>query len=345
MINETVENKITFIPPRQILVFRTDRLVELLLTLPAIQTLKQSFSQSQITLVVHPRWGSLVKKVPWIDKVIPYDEKNCVSFIEGWRLAGLLKKENKTGYDISIAFHPKKSFNLASTLLGIPIKIGYARKWGVLLTHAIPDRKYLSQKHEIEYNLELAQQIPGVRLSSPIQLFYPITGRDRENIVKKLEYAGVTKEEPLVAIHPMTSDPNPWFGARHFIPIAHEIARHYGWRTVWVGSQEETRETDPLLAQLGEPHLNWVGVLSLEELGVLLERCKLLISIDSGPVHIAAAVGTPTVVLFGKGNNPGQPRRWGPWGNRHQLLYRTSIREKERGYTLEEIMSAVERCL
>ena len=331
--------------PRELLLIRTDRLGELLLTLPAIQILKDSYHGSRITLVVNPLWESLIRRISWVDQLIVYQEKSRNPLLEGWRLARAIRRTTKIAYDISIAFHPKKTFNLAATLLGIPTKIGYDRKWSLLLTQSTPDKKYLSEKHEVEYNIDLIQLLPGVKVPAKIRLFYPISEDDRQSVAERLEHQGVDRNERLIAIHPMTSDPRPWFPAKKFQSVANEIGRRYHWRTVWIGSSDETKEMDPLVTQLGEPHLNLVGELNLGELGALLERCKLLISMDSGPIHIAAAVGTPTVVIFGKGDNPGQPRRWGPWGNRHELLYRTSLAEREKGYSLKEIMAAVERCL
>jgi len=331
--------------PKQILAIRTDRLGEFLLTIPAVRLLKESYPSSKITLIVNPLWESIAGKIPWIDRVISYQEKAGNSLVEAWRLVRLIRKAGYGDYDVAIAFHPKKSFHLASALLGIPVRVGYTRKWGVLLTHSIADKKFLGDKHEVEYNVGLIRQLPGIEVPPTLRLFYPVSDHDRQSVADGLAKQGVRPDEPLVAIHPMTSDPRPWLSPKKFQSVANEIYRRRQWRTVWVGSSEETKEIDPLVTQLGQPHLNLVGELNLGELGALLERCKLLVSMDSGPVHIAAAVGVPTVVIFGKGDNPGQPRRWGPWGNRHELLYRTSIAERERGYSMEEIMVSVERCL
>lgn len=331
--------------PGEVLLFRTDRLGELLLTLPVVRILKDSYPGCRITLVVNPLWEPLARRIPWIDRVIGYQEKSQNSLMEGWRLARVVKKGAKGNYDVSIAFHPKKCFNLASILLGIPTKIGYDRKWALLLTQTLTDKKYLGEKHEVEYNIDLLRLLPGIEIPRRIRLFFPVSDIDRQTVSHRLEQEGVLADEPLIAIHPMTSDPRPWLSPKKFQSVANEIYRRRQWRTVWVGSSEETKEIDPLVTQLGQPHLNLAGELNLGELGALLGRCKLLVSMDSGPVHIAAAVGTPTVVIFGKGDNPGQPRRWGPWGNRHELLYRTSIAERERGYSVEEIMVSVERCL
>ncbi len=329
--------------PAEILAIRADRLGELLLTLPAIRAIKDSYRNVRVTLMVHPNWESLVKRLTWIDQVVAYDGINSSGgVVEGMRLVRVFRS---SPFDIAILFHSKKSFNLASFLAWIPTRIGYHRKWGILLTHSIPDEKFKGEKHELEYNMDLIRLLPGIRIPPKPKLIFPVTEEDRQKIRWRLEQTGVGENEPFIAIHPMTSDPRPWFAAKRFVSVANEIERAYHWRTIWVGGQEETNQVNPLMIQLGEPHLDFCGLLSLGELAALLEKSKLLVSMDSGPVHIAAAVGTPTVVLFGKGDNPGQPRRWGPWGNRHELLYHTSIAEREKGYSLEEIMGAIERCL
>ena len=102
------------------------------------------------------------------------------------------------------------------------------------------------------------------------------------------------------------------------------------------GPEEAARAPAALPADL--PVANLVGRLTLVQLAALLQHARLLISNDSGPVHLAAAMGTPTVVLFGSANAATGPRRWGPWGTGHAVIWKPSMEAIE----VEEVCTAVQ---
>ncbi len=104
--------------------------------------------------------------------------------------------------------------------------------------------------------------------------------------------------------------------------MADELSRQLSAKVAIIGALQDRNSAIKLISLSKQQPLNLCGKLSLRQLAAFLKQCALLISNDSGPVHIAAAVNTPTTVIFGR-NIPGVgPRRWAPWDNKHVALHK-----------------------
>ncbi|MDD5409009.1 MAG: glycosyltransferase family 9 protein, partial [Candidatus Omnitrophica bacterium] len=127
-----------------------------------------------------------------------------------------------------------------------------------------------------------------------------------------------------VAIHPFTSDPLKQWPVERFMELAERITRELGIKVVIVGLTMG-RSKEIISAPRNDGIVDMVNKTSLVELAALLKRCSLLISCDSGPVHLAACVGTPVLALF-RNDLPGKTsRRWGPWGEGHTVIEKGNL--------------------
>jgi ADP-heptose:LPS heptosyltransferase len=189
--------------------------------------------------------------------------------------------------------------------------VGYDRKWGILLNHRIPDNKNLGLKHEVEYNLGLVDLISAKTNNKSLSL-----GRlPRHN---NLEYVGA------VAIHPYTSDKVKEWPLERFKELSRRIAGELRLSVIVVGKAETGAE---LFSNLEGNIVNLVNKTSLIGLAQVLKQCRMLVSCDSGPMHLAAAVGTPVVALF-RNDLPGKTaRRWGPWGSGHTVIEKADLND------------------
>lgn len=140
---------------KNILAVRNDRFGEFLLNIPAFRALKKSYAGAKLTLLVNPCVQELARCIDFVDEVIAW-ENTRHKFSQIYRFSRDLKARD---FDLCVIFNPSKELNIISFLAGIPIRVGYNRKWGILLTKKTEDKKYLGQKHEIEYNLELLSLI------------------------------------------------------------------------------------------------------------------------------------------------------------------------------------------
>src|SRR3989338_9159753 len=135
---------------RRVVFIRTDRLGETLLNLPVVATLKAALSNTTLALLVHPELRDLLTAARDVDQVLSYEEAQGRWWVaRAVRLANVLRSHH---FDLAIVSNPKKELHLAVRLAGIPLRVGYARKWGRwLLTHHLDDRKALGERHEVEY--------------------------------------------------------------------------------------------------------------------------------------------------------------------------------------------------
>ncbi|MFH0855151.1 MAG: glycosyltransferase family 9 protein [Candidatus Omnitrophota bacterium] len=296
---------------KNILAIRDDRFGEFLLNIPAFRALKESYPGGNLTLAVSPGVKELAECIECADEIAVWDD--------GFR--GNLRKQK---FDVCVVLNPTQEAHWAVFRAGIPRRIGYNRKWGILLTHKMPDNKCLGLKHEVEYNLDLVALIGATTADKAVCL-----GKLPQN--DKAQYAGA------IAVHPFTSDSLKQWPIERFRGLAQRIARELKLKAVVVGASEESKEFD----NLGENVINLINKTSLVELAQILKQSKLLVSCDSGPMHLAAAVGTPVVALF-RNDLPGKTaRRWGPWGQGHSVIEKSSLWE----ITVDELSDRIRSVL
>jgi len=277
---------------------------------------RKRFRQAKIFVLAQPYTKEIIGRDPDIDKVICYQPQTEKGFYRTLRLSYVLRKER---FDLAIIFNPSKKFNIICFLAGIPKRVGYNRKWGFLLTDRIEDRKYLGRKHEIEYNLDLVRSIG---IDGQERLSIHLREEDKQRVEKILKERGVdVQTEVLIAIHPFTSNPAKQWRIENFQSLAREIACWKGVRVLIIGGKEECWGRKYFLE---DKVVNLIGELNLGEVASLLKKCRLLVSCDSGPVHLCAGVGTPVIVIFSH-NIPEMIKRWRPWGEGHILIAKDDL--------------------
>lgn len=354
---------------KNILVIRNDRFGEFLLNIPAMRALKERYPQARLNLAVDSAVCELASVVAGVDAVVVWD--------------AVKRNLRKYKFDLCVVLNPTKEAHWAVFWSGIPVRVGYDRKWGILLTHKLKDTKHLGNRHEVDCNLELVGLLGAKTLDKTLKI----------KVVDSLfrEFIG----QRIVAIHPFTSDLVKQWPVERFVELAKKImqenwghtAENRGQSTagtvpdsfacggdssrrgqsaagtvldsvkvVFVGRDEgwghfSTKGTvhcgDSPLRQ-GQSTAGTVpGVMdlvnktSLVELGALLKRCSLLVSGDSGPMHLAAAVGTPVVALF-RNDLPGKTaRRWGPRGEGHMVIEKDNLND----ITVDEVFEKVKLAL
>lgn len=300
---------------KKILVVRNDRFGEFILNIPALRALKETFAASRIIAVVDPAAGELAGHIPFVDEIIEWGSREH-SLLAKFRFIGLLKEKN---IDAAVMLNPSKDFNIFTYLAGIPIRVGYNRKLGFLLTHKMQDEKSRGGKHEIEYNLELVRLIGAQTQDKSLSL--PLGTNMVDTAAKEL---GLEGSQNLVAIHPWTSDAVKQWPLGYFRILAERLAGEPGLKLVIVGAKDEIRKSRELFTD-SVNLTNLTGKTTLIQLAAILKMSQLLISGDSGPVHLSCAVGTPVIAIF-RNDIPGKgAKRWGPWGDSHTVIEKSNL--------------------
>jgi heptosyltransferase-2 len=261
----------------------------------------------------------------------------------------------KRKFDTAIILHPTNRVHIIAFVAGIPNRIGLNRKLPFLLTKALSDEKFRGQKHELEYTLDILKSI-NVEVFDK-SLYVPVKKSNEASVEAKLSQRGVRGSDLLIAVHADASCPSKRWPLGRFASLIEKLKTSCDVRIVLVSGPEEVAKIAELKHRLKSEVIDFSGQTSVGELAALLKRCKLFISNDSGPVHIAAAVGTPSVVIFGR-KQPGlSPKRWAPTGKEDVVLHKDVGCEVclahncKNGFkcleaiTVDEVFNAVEKLL
>ena len=298
--------------PQQILVTRTDRIGDLVLSTPVFEALRRKFPGAHLACLTLLENRSVVEGNPYLNEVILYDKHGSEkgwwgNFIFSQKLAG--KK-----FDAVIHLHPTNRMHLMSWLARIPVRIGYRKKNGWALTHSIEDKKAEGLRHESEYNFDLLKFLDA-ELPPRVSTHFPLKEKDRislEILLRNLDFHGV---KPYVVLNPSASCPSKIWPASRFAALSDRIQKEHRFQTALIGSRQDRLFAAKVKERSETPIFDLSGKLSLGMLGWFLKRARLLISNDSGPVHVARAVGTPVISIFGRNLSGLSPKRWGPLGD------------------------------
>jgi lipopolysaccharide heptosyltransferase II len=305
-------------PIRNILIVRTDRIGDVILSTPVIKALRESHPAAHIAMMVAPYAKDIVDGNPYLDEIILYDKDVRH---KGWRESIAFARSLKVKqFDLAIILHPTNRVHLITSFANIPRRIGYNYKMGYLLTDPLKHTKPLGRKHELEYNLDVVRAL-GIEPKDK-QLYMPIKPDSERWVNEAFAHFGINPADKLLAIHPGASCLSKIWPLDRFADVADRLREKYGFRVLIVGGPKDRETTFNLCRAMKEPGIDLGGKTSVSQLASVLKRCRLFLSNDSGPVHIASAVGTPVIAIFGRGQPGLSPRRWGPLGPKDKFLHR-----------------------
>ena len=301
---------------KNILVVRTDRIGDVVLTTPVFKALREHFPDTKISVLVAKSNVDLVKGNPYVDQIFYDDRRQEHKGIFGfWRLVAQIRKQK---FDAVLNFHTKKRTNLLCFLAGIPERFGYRNnKFGTLLNRPIKDERHLGRKHETQYCLDVLKEL-GIENAEPV-LFLPIEEESAQWVGQVLGEKNTIGQKVFV-FNPGASDSSRCWPWERFAELMTCLEKKYSARMVLVGGKAERPLGEKIIGQAAFPVINLIGKTSVAQLVALLKKCDLLVSNDSGPVHVASAVATPVVSIITR-NQPGiNPERWKPLGSKSTYI-------------------------
>jgi len=303
---------------KRILIVRTDRIGDVLLSTPVVKALRDAYPHAYIAMMVSPYARDIVEGSPYLDQVIIYDkEGKHRSWQRSIVFARNLKKKR---FSAAFILHPINRVHLITFFAGISRRIGFERKLGVLLTDRIPHTKQLGEKHELEYTLDVVRSL-GIEPKDP-RPFVPIKQESEKWVERLFAEEGIRSGDTLAAVHPGASCPSKIWPVGRFAEVADRLIEKYKCRVLIVAGPKDTDKAKIVFGAMHHPAINLAGKTSVSQLASVLKRCRIFISNDSGPVHIASGVGTPVISLFGRSQKGLSPKRWGPVGQRDKALHK-----------------------
>lgn len=289
---------------KRILVFTTNWLGDALFLSPFLAALKENFPHSHLAILLVPRVKEIFQNNPNVDEIIIYPVRNRNSNgvydrekrINLFSYLDFIFKLRKKGFDTAIIVRPSRTRTLLLRFSGIRQIIGFDNpKSGWLLTVKVPTPSKLL--HKIDYFLTILEHL-DIKLSQRRYEFF-LTDKDRVYIERLFSKKMIAQDLPLVVINPGAN----WYPKRwppeNFAELIKRIKQRLPLNIAITGAGKDKDLTKGIIEQSGNEVFDFTGQTTLGQLGALMQEADIVISADSGPMHIAAAVGTKLIALFG----------------------------------------------
>lgn len=286
-------------------------------TLPAVRELRMKYPRAHLTVLVKSGLEPLWEIVPEVDEVVSYDFSGGGGKLR--RKWELIKRLRKGKYHLAVVFPRSFESALWMRLAGIERRWGYqaeGRSW--LLTRATRSPRGYRRTHRIDYYYHLLDNAESDLAAPPpeLELAPELLSRAREFIRRETGRKGL---EPLVGLHPRASHgPAKCWPPEYYARLARLLVKEKE-ATVLVFGQEHEREMVQSIVRSGSPRaFNLAGKTDLKQLAALIKLCRVLVANDTGPLHLAAALGVPVVGIFGSSD----PEATGPRGRFARVIYK-----------------------
>ncbi len=288
--------------PRKILVRATNWVGDAVMSVPALQALRERYPAAHIAILARPWVAGLYGREAFCDELIPYQvPKGWRALGAKWKLASELRRRH---FDCAVLFQNAFEAAVLVWLARIPIRAGYARDGrSALLTHAIrTPAAGETPRHQRFYYLELLKRA-GMIKSYVANEAIRLSGAAAAAREGRERFRAASVSGPVVGISPGAAygGAKRWLAER-FAEAAVQVARERHASIAVFGSREELPICEAVREKVeasGWPCLNFAGATSLSEFIELAAACDIFLTNDSGPMHIASALGVPTVAVFG----------------------------------------------
>ncbi|RMG95356.1 MAG: glycosyltransferase family 9 protein [Chloroflexi bacterium] len=334
-----------FSPPRKILILRPCCLSQVMMATPLLAALSRAYPDAQIDWAVGTWARPAIASNPRLAELVEMGVGDIYEW-GGRDIRHFVHRLRQEAYDT--CFIPSRSgwLSLIAWWANIPQRVGLdVNGRGFAHTVAVPLPQ--EERHEAAVYLELARAV-GVDTDGVGMEFYPPdTARTAvtRRLIDELDWMG---DKPLIIMHPgggenpLQADPRKQWPVERFALLGNYLVREYNAQLILVGGERDRPLAQAVAGMMHTPVTNWAGRINLGELGAVCEVADLYIGNDTGPTHIAAAVGCPTLAIFG----PSDPAISGPYATKGRVaaLWRDpgdAPFSWENGVTVKEARIAV----
>jgi lipopolysaccharide heptosyltransferase II len=307
---------------KNILCIRLDTIGDVIMTTPAMMALKATVPDRRITLMTSSAGSAIAPLIPGLDDLIVYDApwlKATATRVNSEPEFAMIEQLRQREFDAAVIFTVYSQNPLPSAFLcymaGIPLRLAHCHENPYqLLTDWIkdPEPDQLT-RHEVQRQLDLVTAVGCQVVDERMKLHTPAIAIGQ--VQQLLDQVGIDRDRPWVVIHAGATAPSRRYPPEKFAIVARQLVAQ-GIQVIFTGTQPEADLVESIQQGMDAPSISLVNRLNLCELTALLKLAPLLISNNTGPVHIAAAVGTPVVDLYALTN----PQHT-PWGVPNQVLF------------------------
>jgi lipopolysaccharide heptosyltransferase II len=307
---------------KNILCIRLDYLGDVLMCTPAMRAIRDSGSDRTITLLSSASGIAVAPFIPEIDAVIEYAApwmKSSSPHDAGADL-DLVQALKARWFDAAVIFTTYSQSALPAALFcylaGIPLRLAHCHENPYqMLTDWVPDPEPQKEvRHEVRRQLDLVTAV-GCRPVNE-RLSFKVTASDTAWVLRRLAALDIDPLKPWVLMHPGASAASRRYPVTHWTAVTHELTESLGYPVVFTGSADEAGLIDEIRRAAGASAMSLAGELDLGKLGAVVSLAPVVVSNNTGPAHVAAALGTPLVVLYALTN----PQHT-PWQVKCRVLY------------------------
>ena len=323
---------------KKILVTRTDKLGDVILTLPLITELKRNFPESKITFLVSNYVKDLIENYEGVDELI---------FIEDFQtVKSKIRYFKNQEFDVAINVFPRFELALTLFLSGIKIRIGSGYRWySFLYNKKIKEHRKYAEKHESDYNLNLLKPLIQ-NINYDKKYYFNYSPEDFRNLKKKLQ--GFDFQKKFIIIHPSSKGSAVDLPLEKITNLCSEILKIFeDFNVVLTGTKDDINTTGEIInsteSGVRNRIFNFAGLLNLKELLILIDNSSLFISNSTGPIHIAGALNK-NIIAFYPCKIPMNPERWKPLSENAVIISPKGTNDMN-SISIKDILDVVETFL
>ncbi len=306
----------------KILVVRNDNIGDVLCTTPCFEALKRRFPQAKVAVLVNRIAEEIVSGNPWLDRVYVYDKAKHGRYrhplIAWWHQAKVLWAIRREGFDLTIGV--RSTFSVPQGWLvyasGAPLRIGVApegkkKRYAFFYNYHVQDID--QESHEVDRALSLLKPL-NVSLSEK-RLCLPVPLKNDNNAERFIREHGLASGLPIIIINYVSrKEENRWWAEDKYVELIARLQASSDMEIVLTHGPGDEQAIKRLLVRLSyHPPVFTMGLM---DFAALVARSQVFVTLHGGPMHVAAAVGTPTVAIFDKTKTS----VWRPWGDEHRVI-------------------------
>jgi len=305
---------------RNILLIQLGDIGDVVLSFPAIRALHENFPQANVVVAVREKAKELIEDCKWATDVISINEEKRTWIEELKYQKRFFLRLRKFHFDLAIDIKPGDRGAILALLSGAQQKISFYANDGKLwrnrvFTHLAMDDP-IPGRHMAEYYLDLLKTY-NIK-TDQIWPEHDVPDNRYQKAEALLKNEGVLSDRPIIAVQPFSLWKYKEWGISKYIQLINWLVLEYDVSIIITGSLDERARADEIIKKCPQNTFNLAGKTSIGTLAGVFKACKLFIGVDSAGVHIAAAVGLPTVCIFG----PSSYIDWAPRGKQHQVVHK-----------------------
>jgi heptosyltransferase-3 len=296
------------------IVIRTDRIGDLILSLPVAEAIKDVRPDADVYYTVSPRVAEIARACPFVDGTIEYDE----TWKHPKHIQGLVREVKAIGAESAVFLRPAMTTAIAFLLAGVPLRVGTAyRYYSLLFNRRVRQHRRYADQHEADYNLSMLATLMEIKNRK----YTPRIDLDPASVefaADALTSRGLDKKD-FVIVHPGSGGSARNLPTIKYAGLVDLIESSLRTGVLVTAGEEESQIISQINTYRQKESISLIGPPNLLCLAAVIKQARLFISGSTGPMHIAAAVGTPTLSFFSPVRSC-SPTRWRPLGEKHVIV-------------------------